>query len=113
MCVLDLHTKSWSTIDGSAVPARAGHSMAKIDTHAHMFIFGGQGKLGNLLNDVAMYDVTHGHWYAVEVSSSRQPLPLEGHTSVAIGTCKVHPSHCEVVLSKMWLVIDSDIWWAP
>ncbi|CAG5125796.1 unnamed protein product [Candidula unifasciata] len=82
--ILDLHLRSWDTLEASGFRGRYEHAAFQVENHPGMiFVFGGATQTGSL-NDVQSLDVSAGMWSNVEVSGT-PPAPRTHHSSSVIG----------------------------
>ena len=78
-----LYTNTWTVLNptGPRPPERFGHAVVNDIVSRIMFVFGGQGRDGVLLNDVWAYDYRRNVWRQV-VSEGPAPAPRYGHTAI-------------------------------
>ena len=76
-----LVSNTWTELNpsGSPPPARFGHAVFNDIVARIMFIFGGQGRDGTLLNDVWGYDYRRDRWIEF-APEGPPPAPRYGHT---------------------------------
>lgn len=82
--ILETSSWSWSIVPSAlgAPPKRSSHTATIVNDH--MVVVGGRGDQSTVLGDVAVFDVSTGHWI-LGVRVEGQLPPRYGHSAVAVG----------------------------